>query len=276
MPQDIERLKYELWSQPAGPELFAAPPNKRLVAEGDSWFDYPPGLDILDNLKLHLGYKIYKIAESGDTLENMVYGTEIKSNFQPRVPQILETLDAIRKHKPWAVLFSSGGNDIAGYEMESFLNHAESGLPVLRASYVSDIFSGTFKAAYQSFFARVWAINPKLHIIGHGYGNAIPDGRAVSFIGITFRGPWLRPALARKRVLDAAAARRVITDLMTAFNDMLRGLAQSEPRFHYIDLRTLIADADWVNELHLSNNAYLRVAQRFDQEIQALTANPWT
>lgn len=56
------------------------------MAEGDSWFDYPVRLDILDHLKRDYRYEIFKVAEAGDTLENMVYGTEFESNFSRREP----------------------------------------------------------------------------------------------------------------------------------------------------------------------------------------------
>ena len=49
-----------------------ASPQQRIVAEADSWFDYPVGLDILDHRKRDYGYGNFKVAEAGDTLENMV------------------------------------------------------------------------------------------------------------------------------------------------------------------------------------------------------------
>ena len=51
-----------------------ASPQQRIVAEADSWFDYPVGLDILDHRKRDYGYGNFKVAEAGDTLENMVNG----------------------------------------------------------------------------------------------------------------------------------------------------------------------------------------------------------
>ena len=83
-------------------------------------------------------------------------------------------------------------------------------------------------------------------------------------------GPWLRPALAKKGVADPALALGVIAQMMDLFNDMLASLATQHPLFHYIDLRDDIQDSDWVNELHLSNDAYRRVAGKFDAVIRNL------
>ncbi len=80
----LQRQKAEIWSPDYVPPtlrrrkhwkaILAELPT--VVAEGDSWFDYLPGKDVLDNLRGTHGYKIYKFADGGDTLENMVYGTE--------------------------------------------------------------------------------------------------------------------------------------------------------------------------------------------------------
>ncbi len=61
---------------------------------------------------------------------------------------------------------------------------------------------------------------------------------------------------------------------MTDFNDMLKDFATTDPRLHYIDLRSLISDSDWANELHLKNSGYRRVAEEFDRVIRPLLFVP--
>jgi hypothetical protein len=70
--EQVQRVKYELWSTTVDARFEEASTQQRIVAEGDSWFDYPVGLDILDHLRRDYRYDIFKVAESGDTLENMV------------------------------------------------------------------------------------------------------------------------------------------------------------------------------------------------------------
>jgi hypothetical protein len=45
--EQVQRIKYELWSTTVDAQFEEASPQQRIVAEGDSWFDYPVGLDIL-------------------------------------------------------------------------------------------------------------------------------------------------------------------------------------------------------------------------------------
>jgi len=268
--EQIERIKYELWSTPALASFETTSPSKRLVAEGDSWFDYLPGLDILDQLKRKYGYEIYKLAEAGDTLENMVYGTKIGGNFSRKTPSILATLEAIKRYQPAVLLFSGGGNDIAGEELEGLLNHKDSGLPVLRADYVEYIYATAAKGAYRDLIRRVTDAKPDIQIVCHGYAYPIPDGRAVRIAGVRFAGPWLRPALTKKNVVEASEARSVMRALIQRFNQMLVELSQEHPNFHHVDLRSDINDRHWVNELHLHNSAFGLAATRIHERIRAV------
>jgi hypothetical protein len=264
---DVQQIKYALWSGDQDKRMASSAPKKRLVAEGDSWFDYMPGIDVLDHLKAVHKYEIYKVARAGDTVENMAFGTEIEDNFNRRLPQLVETIIAVKKHRPKVVLFSGGGNDFAGAEFEAYLNHASSGLPSLREGYADFMLKTAFRAAYEHVLQEVWKVDSTIHIVSHGYGRPIPDGRSVKILGIRFSGPWLRPALAKKGHTDAVEARKLIVGIVDRFNDMLADLQATHANFHYLDLRPLIGDDDWVNELHLTNDAYRRVSDAFHAEI---------
>ena len=37
--EDVQRLKYELWAEEPAVSMLKAAPERRIVAEGDSWFD---------------------------------------------------------------------------------------------------------------------------------------------------------------------------------------------------------------------------------------------
>lgn len=278
-PEQVQRLKYEAWSTPqvAASVVTASAAKPRIVAEGDSWFDYMPGVDILDHL-MRMGYDIQKVADGGDTVENMVFGTAYKRNFSRQATPLDQTIQLLQQHESRVLLFSGGGNDIAGAELEAFLNHrglAERGYGALRTQHVHFMLGEVMRDTYRYLIERVRReVGADTHIISHGYGWAIPDGRAVvnlPFIGWRFVGPWLRPALTKKNYVDAAQARAIMRELIDVFNDTLRQLAQTpeyEGHFHYIDLRHLIADDWWVNELHLSNSGFRKVAEEFDRVIK--------
>jgi len=270
--EQVQEIRANVWAHDAEVVMNAVAPSQRLVAEGDSWFDYPPGLDILTQLRLHHDYSIVRVAEAGDTLENMAFGTEIRRNFTRREPQLVETRRAVARYRPPVVLLSGGGNDFAGTEFEAYLNHAATGLPALRVEHLDNVISGTFRRALAHIADGIWAENAAAHLIIHGYGYAIPDGRAVINLpfGFRFVGPWLRPALAKKNHLDLQTGRNILVQVIDRFNAMLSKFAEDDDRIHYIDLRDSINEGDWVNELHLKNSAYRRVAERFHTEIQAI------
>ena len=81
----------------------------------------------------------------------------------------------------------------------------------------------------------------------------------------------MRPALAKKGILDLAEQRNAVFTLIDKYNEMLEELARHHLNFHYIDLRDMLdPDGDWANELHLRNSAYARIAQRIHDLIQTL------
>jgi hypothetical protein len=244
---------------------------EKIVAEGDSWFDYLPGTDLIDCLRSHHGYLIKNYAKAGDTLENMIYGTEIDRHFERVSPTIERVLKKIEALQPSIFLFSGGGNDIAGDEFESFLNHKNSGLPSLRENYVNTMINTVFRKYFEDLIAKVGAVSVDTNIITHGYGHTVPTGEGVDFLFFTFAGPWLKPALAKKGIFDLVEQRETVEQMMDAYNDMLSQLATANDRFFHVDLRDEIdPENDWANELHLKNSAYARAADKIHQVINEL------
>jgi hypothetical protein len=245
------------------------------IAEGDSWFDYAPSWledatkgDLINQLNLSKQLNLLRVARAGDTLENMVYGTKYDKDYRPEKSQFEKTLELISKHQPQFFLFSGGGNDIAGAELESFLNHADSGLELLRKSHLDYILGKIFPKIFEDLIKKTTKAAPDIQIFFHGYGHAIPDGRAVTRVaGFDFVGPWLRPAFARKRINEVTQAQEIIRTLIDSFNEMLAEIANRHSNVHYIDLRPIIDDEDWANELHLTVNGYEKVAREFIQQI---------
>ncbi len=276
-PEEIAEIKAKLWDDDADIAFAAAVGGERIVAEGDSWFDYRPGLDILDHLKDkdNYNYRIKKFSSGGDTLENMVYGTEYRPNWNRRPPQIIETLAAIKKYKPKIFLFSGGGNDFAGHEFDSFFNHADAypganASSLIREEYLNYTIFTVYKKAYQDLIDKVHAIDPKIHIISHGYGYAIPDGRAVvNFFNFRFIGPWLRPTFTRKNILNRKDQKELVKILIDKFNEMLEVLSSDNQNFHYIDLRKTIKEDDWVNEIHPYDYSFEEIAKEFHKKINS-------
>src|SRR3954447_24683953 len=84
----------------------AAPPKGLLVAEGDSWFDYPLR-DVLHELQ-EMRWQGVSVAHYGDTVESMAYDP-------PQFARLTQELQRLagQTRVPNAILLSGGGNDIA-------------------------------------------------------------------------------------------------------------------------------------------------------------------
>jgi len=96
-----------------------------LVAEGDSWFDYP-FYDVLKLLDDDYGYEIYSVAHKGDAVEIMAYDGGQLDEFARCLEQVLRSGTV-----PKAVLLSGGGNDVAGDAFAMLINHKRSPVPGL-------------------------------------------------------------------------------------------------------------------------------------------------
>lgn len=274
--KEVEDYVADLW--PARKEsylrtLAAAKDHvKPIVGLGDSWFDYQPaGFDILDFLQDMDEYEIINHGDAGDTLENMSYGTDYKKRkWKPKKRRLKEALKDLKESQAKVLLLSAGGNDVTGESLEGLLNHASSGLKALRNAHVNFLFQEALPRAFEQVFKETWAVDPSVQIIGHGYGYAIPDGRGVGVFGFNFTGPWLRPALTKKRILDMATQQKIITTLINRFADFLMALDAKHENFHALDLRSMLPPSRdfWENELHLKNSAYKAVAAEFDAKIQ--------
>ena len=165
----LKRIDKELAAQAVGPtpemrtafalpELKAAPGKKyKLLADGDSWFDYPLGQDVLDYLNNYFKHRVIKLARAGSTLNELVYGPGdlLASDPSQGTTRLTEVVKKLREVKDLpdqrfdAYLFSGGGNDIAGPEFFSFVNHAASRLTNPNAEVVHGVVSATFQKAYE-------------------------------------------------------------------------------------------------------------------------------
>lgn len=249
--------------------------ERKLVVEGDSWFDYPLTKDIIDHLR-KMGYAIKRHSKHGDTLENMVFGSEYSIRGNVAVNNgnrsLQEVLTSIRIHNPRFVLFSAGGNDVVGSEFEQYLNHKDSGLKLFK----EDVFNQNLlvmKNAIVKFLNSVWEVNPDIDVLMDGYDYAKPNG--TTFKGIS--GPWVLPGFAKKNILNRKTEQEpIIKALVDGFNGILSDLDHQYGKFHHIDLRGVFPeDRMWDNEIHLKSQGYKKVADLYHQKMEKIAGfNP--
>jgi len=255
------------------------PKHRTLVAEGDSWFDYPIKGDLLDALRKRHGYRIYQVSKAGARLEDMVYGVE-RNWWGPERPQIFQTLDLINQHQPEVVLISGGGNDIAGTELPAFLNRKARGVPALREAMVDDLIFHVFQRAYTVFIKAVRNLaeqkNFKVTIVGHDYDFPVPDGRGYSVTnlipGFAYTGPWLKPAFDQKGY-SIEEGREIVAIILRKFSQLQRTLAAENPDFLTARFQGSLnptSHQDWDNEMHPTWSGFVRLAAKMNAAIQEI------
>jgi len=251
--------------------------NQVLIAEGDSWFDYPM-FDVLGMLEDKHGYEIEDVAHKGDRVEDMAYSDGQLADFNRKVEKLIR-----RGETPRAILLSGGGNDIAGDEFHVMLNHKDSAAPGINEQVVAGILDERLVLAYVQILTSVdetcrRLLGHHVPIVVHGYGYAVADGRGYLGGWGPLPGPWLEPGFERKGYMAMAARRKIMRALIDRFNTNLIALTQRQPFadfVHFVDLRKALKSGanykdDWGNELHPSKDGFRRVAKEFDAVINGL------
>ncbi|MCC7328376.1 MAG: hypothetical protein IT521_16385 [Burkholderiales bacterium] len=247
-----------------------------LVAEGDSWFDYP-FCDVLQILDDDRGWDIEQVAHRGDSVESMAYDGGQLDDFVRAIERIVR-----RGEAPHAILISGGGNDVAGDAFAMLLNHRSSPVYGLNPAVVEGVLETRVRVAYTTVISAVTAacealLGARVPILLHGYDYPVPDGRGVLGGWGPLPGPWLEPGFRDKGYDDLAERVAVARDLIDRFYAML-GAVVATPAFAHValvDLRnTLSTDLArgryrtwWGNELHPTRRGFAKVAELFDARL---------
>ena len=277
-----------------GVELTAPPAEHRtfkLLAQGDSWFDYPPGTDLIHCLHEKHGHTISNIAVAGSTLNDEAYGPVPRElfglpNIGPRLSndpsRIAELIHRICADRPDALLLSAGGNDVAGDAFFSFINNALSGLTSVNRKTLDGVVNTTFRTAYKFMIQRALEASEeagiKMPIFLHGYDYPWPDGRGLlNFIGWRI-GPWFDDTFNHKNYQNKSSGdllrrHEIIKLFIDEINVMQQNLVMM-PKFlnkvFHVDLRgTLLSRNDWANELHPNNDGFAMLAAKINYALQA-------
>lgn len=256
-----------------------------LIADGDSWFDYPLGgaiplvdhTDVIAQLRTALkpGSLLLSLAHAGDATTTILGATKRQVFAAALADPAHGTFDAI--------LFSAGGDDLVGEQFRFWLRDAAKAdndpAHAIDAVALAGVLT-VIKAGYLDLVAlRNKTLGPNAPIFVHAYDFALPDGR-----GACTLGPWLLPSLADRgwmaadappSAADLARAAGIVRDMLTQFHHMMADL-EADPANNIVYVRTqgiLAADAgfqnDWANELHPTPPGFARVAARFVEALEA-------
>ncbi|WP_209425811.1 caspase family protein [Pararhodobacter sp. SW119] len=217
-----------------------------IVAEGDSWWQYPLKLkDTIDHLMEP--YAVHCVSAAGDLLGDMAAKAEY-------IPALRDTNASI-------LLLSGGGNDLL--RRGQLANHLESYHVDLKpGDYLKPSFEQVLAAAFGDFeriLRDVHGAFPHVQILVHGYDYALPN-----------RGPWLGRPMERRGINDRTLQAGIAVDMMDRFNRGLRRMVTNMPHVTYIDCRNTVGSHRWYDELHPTDDGYGDVAAKFAREIAQL------
>lgn len=251
-----------------------------LVAEGDSWFDYP-FYDVLKTLDDAFGYRVESVSHRGDAVESMAYGGG-------QIDEFVRCLERVARDGriPVAVLLSGGGNDVTGPEFAMLLDHKHSPVPGLNATVLDGVIDQRIRTAYVQILSQVtfvcrqlWPNEPAIPILVHGYDYPVPDGRG--FLGGwgPLPGPWLEPGFRQKQYSEMPERIAIAATLIDRFNDMLNSIVAMAAFKHvsYVNLRGTLSTnpgsyrKSWGNEMHPTREGFSAVAERFVVALRGLS-----
>jgi hypothetical protein len=245
-------------------------PPLMLLAHGDSWFNYPCDgntytwpicTDIIVHLK-KMGNpppKILNISHYGDATTD-----EMGLAKQKRLIAALTNPNNWLNGKPDGILFSGGGNDIAGDPFIIYLDYKSSSANGLDAERFGGRLA-SINASYLDLFLFRDRYAPQVPIFGHGYDNARPMKASPPCMG-----PWMKPSINFTGWTDDEG-RAILYNALTRFRNTLDSLEHDPKKYDFTRVHTegALADSDWANELHPYPGGFEKLAQRFLTALRA-------
>ena len=252
--------------------LMAMPPATRpliLLADGDSWFDYPLSngalipSDIIVQLQSGMAPAptILNLAHYGDATTELL-GVAKRT-------RLLNALQDPQNGTFDAILFSGGGNDLVGDQFRLWLRAAAAAgndpTAALNQGALSDIL-GVVQTAYEDLIALRNDVALGTPIFVHAYDFAQPTGN-----GVCLLGPWLYPSLQSRgwmqstSAADVAVGAGIVKLLLIQFHNLLRAFSL-DPTNNVVLVETqgvLDPATDWANELHPKPPGFAAMAARF-------------
>lgn len=251
------------------------PHRPKILAEGDSWFSYPPDYLVAgepSNIILWLrrkdAYNLKNMSSTGDEAVAMLAS-------KAKIGLITELRD---QHYD-ALLFSGGGNDIVGeYDMPFFLRIKRAGM-TWKDCIREDRFArrlNQIENAYRDLIELTidYARNRQIPIITHTYDRVVPSPRGAEFIEglLTVGRSWIYPYMLAADITDSSDQIRIIDYMLSAFQDRLLALQQVYPRRFFVvkTQGTLRPGYDWLNEIHPSPKGFRKLAEKVDAKLTEL------
>ncbi len=232
-------------------EIFSFAPKKRIVAEGDSWFNLPKFFRppaIADWIKDNKRFKLKNIARWGHTLEEILDQNEY-----------LKTID---EYRPDFFMLCGGGNDLQeGLARGTFVSPYSETRD--QDNYLTDegkMGLVDIEEGLKKIMATVYNKFPTLPILTHGYDFPRP---------LVGNGKYIGKHL-RKIGFPDDKMEPVIISVINTLNDHIEAAANSCDTARYLDCRNLTNDFTWYDDMHPSKDGFLALSLRFEEEMNVI------
>ncbi|GAB2529127.1 hypothetical protein GCM10027085_19590 [Spirosoma aerophilum] len=248
----VNKVAHRVQNRQYEQNLIRYPDRMRIVAEGDSWFQYPFLLrDVVDYLSGV--YSVFSVAAAGATLSDYLKD----STF----------LEAIAQVKPAFFLLSGGGNDLLGDTFPDLIRATPDPDKTGPERYLSDTFTKRMATVGEQYGRILRLVNlgyPAVKILIHGYDYVIP----VDASAHDTRQSWVGNVLMAKGVGSQPDREAIVRYMIDALNEQLRQIAATYTNVTYLDLRGTVRRTDsitdyWYDEIHPNDKGFLSVATKF-------------
>ncbi|QMU27591.1 hypothetical protein [Adhaeribacter radiodurans] len=271
--------------------------HKVIVAEGDSWFQFPFFIkDILDWLSKEPNYAIYSLAYGGDWFTNILYDEKY--------------IEELSIHRPEVFLISGGGNDLLSFNRLAIMVKAKCTGPLRPAHEIEKMLAGEneqdkadiltgYQYLTKDFYSFIWTIKAQYYqlfqrlrdsgkfndmkIITQGYDYAIPTYKTrwkkwyalQPILNLMIgSGKWLKRPLMIKGITDEVTSQKIIKAIIFEVNYMFADVARSFKNVYHIDCRGTASNFnDWFDELHLHSEKFKQVAEAYKHCIENSPGN---
>jgi hypothetical protein len=243
----------------------------RIVAEGDSWFEYPCAKDLLEWLGEK--YAVLSLAKAGDKWQDVKSQEPMKYDDGTSCG----LFHNIQSEQPQIVLLSVGGNEVLG-EIEKYVDYFDVHHPDRAGyDYILPNFENLLDDVEQNYRDYISQIVPQAHVILHSYD--YPNVREQAN-----GGQWIGGPLEHERHIPFISVWREIANIMLErFCQRLQYVADDfGGQVHFINQLGTIGTADynseaswwlWQDELHPSTAGsdimYRAISAKIDEIFQA-------
>lgn len=222
--------------------------GKRVVAEGDSWFNLPPIVRptaIADRIWWNGTHNIKNIARWGDTVKKILAEEQY--------------LNIIKNHQAEYFLLSAGGNDLQiGLAKSKYLHDYDPHRPL------NDYLSSHGKQGlneiaenYRKILKQVTSQFPNLKTLTHGYDYPRPLVGGGRYIG----------RFLRRQGFPDSVMTDVIRPVINELNNKIKFVSREFKNVTYINLLNATSSYTWYDDMHPSSDGFIALTNAFEKNI---------